>query len=59
MVTIKAVLKKTRRKDGVIIHSDQVPKEIKEQTRHKYGNCFDNASMENFFGHVKSELFYN
>jgi putative transposase len=23
------------------------------------GNCLDNAVMENFFGHVKSELFYN
>jgi len=22
------------------------------------GNCFDNAVMENFFGHLKSELFY-
>lgn len=22
------------------------------------GNCLDNAVMENFFGHIKSELFY-
>jgi putative transposase len=22
------------------------------------GNCYDNAVMENFFGHLKSELFY-
>jgi putative transposase len=23
------------------------------------GNCLDNAVMENFFGHVKAEIFYN
>ncbi len=22
------------------------------------GNCYDNAVMENFFGHVKSEMFH-
>ncbi|WP_353711974.1 IS3 family transposase [Arthrobacter sp. K5] len=23
------------------------------------GNCFDNAVMENFFGHLKEELFHH
>jgi len=28
------------------------------QSMSRKGNCFDNAVMENFFGHLKSELFY-
>jgi len=28
------------------------------QSMSRKGNCFYNAVMENFFGHLKSELFY-
>lgn len=28
------------------------------QSMSRKGNCYDNAVMENFFGHLKSELFY-
>jgi putative transposase len=28
------------------------------QSMSRKGNCLDNAVMENFFGHVKAELFY-
>ena len=28
------------------------------QSMSRNGNCYDNAVMENFFGHLKSELFY-
>ena len=55
---------------GLILHSDQgwhyqhkqyrrmlEEKGIKQSMSHK-GNCYDNAVMENFFGHLKSELLY-
>ena len=29
-----------------------------QQSMSRRGNCYDNAVMENFFGHLKSELFY-
>ena len=32
-------------------------KGIRQSMSHK-GNCYDNAAMENFFGHLKSELLY-
>jgi len=28
------------------------------QSMSRKGNCFDNAVIENFFGHLKSELLY-
>ena len=28
------------------------------QSMSRKGNCFDNAVMENFFGHLKEELFH-
>ena len=28
------------------------------QSMSRKGNCYDNAVMENFFGHLKSELLY-
>ena len=28
------------------------------QSMSRKGNCYDNAVAENFFGHLKSELFY-
>lgn len=57
--------------NGTILHSDQghlytEPKyidAIKEmgivQSMSRKGNCFDNAAVESFFGHLKSELIYN
>lgn len=55
---------------GLLIHSDQgwhyqhkryqrilVEKGIVQSMSRK-GNCLDNAVMENFFGHLKSELLY-
>ena len=29
-----------------------------KQSMSRKGNCYDNAVMENFFGHLKSELLY-
>lgn len=55
---------------GMIIHSDQgwhyQQKRYQEilaergiiQSMSRKGNCLDNAVMENFFGHLKSELLY-
>ena len=54
----------------LILHSDQgwqyrhdeYHRRLKEkgiiQSMSRKGNCFDNAVMENFFGHLKSELLY-
>ena len=55
---------------GLLLHSDQgwhyqhkqyrrmlAEKGIKQSMSRK-GNCYDNAVMENFFGHIKSELLY-
>jgi transposase InsO family protein len=55
---------------GLMLHSDQgwhyqhkqyrrmlVEKGIKQSMSRK-GNCYDNSVMENFFGHLKSELLY-
>lgn len=53
-----------------ILHSDQgmhythprIQKQVKEagfkQSMSRKGNCWDNASMESFFGHMKDELDY-
>ena len=55
---------------GLLLHSDQgwhyqhkqyrrmlTEKGIKQSMSRK-GNCYDNSVMENFFGHLKSELLY-
>ena len=55
---------------GLVLHSDQgwhyqhkqyrrmlVEKGITQSMSRK-GNCYDNSVMENFFGHLKSELLY-
>ncbi|MBT2756819.1 IS3 family transposase [Mesobacillus foraminis] len=62
--------KKKRNVKGILLHSDQGY----QYTSHQYnkllrkykmqpsmsrkGNCWDNACMENFFSHFKSECFY-
>ena len=55
---------------GLLLHSDQgwhyqhkqYRKMLEEkgvkQSMSRKGNCYDNAVMENFFGHLKSELLY-
>lgn len=55
---------------GLILHSDQgwhyqhkqYRKMLEEkgirQSMSRKGNCYDNSVMENFFGHLKSELLY-
>ncbi|MGL6119659.1 MAG: IS3 family transposase [Fusobacteriaceae bacterium] len=61
---------KKKNKSKLILHSDQgmhyqqkrYQRLLKEknivQSMSRKGNCLDNAVIENFFGHVKSELFY-
>ena len=64
-------LSKTNGTKGIIIHSDQgkqftsiIYKKLITDNQHlpsnsRRGNCYDNAVIENFFGHFKSELLYN
>ena len=68
--TIKKALEKKTEEDILMLHSDQgwhyKMKEFRNilkehnitQSMSRKGNCFDNAVIENFFGHLKSELFY-
>jgi putative transposase len=65
----KGVVKKPK-ECNLMFHSDQGwhyrKKEFRDvlkehhitQSMSRKGNCYDNAVMENFFGHLKSELFY-
>ena len=64
-------LSKNKRIKKIIVHSDQgkqftsfIFKKLITDNGHlpsnsRKGNCLDNAVMENFFGHFKSELIYN
>ncbi|MHA8093253.1 transposase, partial [Aquirufa regiilacus] len=66
---IKAVKKKSK-STALLMHSDQgwqyQMKQYQtvlrdngiQQSMSRKGNCLDNAVMENFFGTLKSELFY-
>ena len=68
---LKRALRRISKADGLLLHSDQgwqyQQKKYQDKLKSKHviqsmsrkGNCLDNAVMENFFGHVKSELFYN
>jgi len=68
--TVKKALEKRKKEDVLLLHSDQGwhyrMKNYKEllkknniiQSMSRKGNCFDNAVIENFFGHLKSEFFY-
>lgn len=67
---VEAAVKQIKETDGLILHSDQgwqyrhkaYQKLLKDngiiQSMSRKGNCLDNAVMENFFGLLKSELFY-
>lgn len=68
--TLKQALR-GRNVEGVILHSDQgsiyTAKQFQMYAKEKgiitsmsrKGNCHDNAVMESFFGHLKSEAFYS
>jgi putative transposase len=67
---LKTAFKNHPKIKGLILHSDQgwhyqmksYQRELNEkgvrQSMSRKGNCLDNAVMENFFGILKSELFY-
>ena len=64
-------LKRVKKEDGLLLHSDQgwqyqqkkYQKKLERkkitQSMSRKGNCLDNAMIENFFGHVKEEMFNN
>ena len=68
--TVKKALEKKNEEDNLLLHSDQgwhyrmenyhelLKKNNIIQSMSRKGNCLDNAVIENFFGHLKSELFY-
>ncbi len=67
---LKKVFKRVKNTENIILHSDQgwqyqmktYQNILKErgivQSMSRKGNCLDNAVIENFFGTLKSELFY-
>ncbi len=67
---VEDATKKIKETKGIILHSDQgwqyqnrrYQELLKEkgiiQSMSRKGNCLDNAVIENFFGLLKSELFY-
>ena len=67
---LKSAFAKIPDNTNLILHSDQgwqyqmkkyqqmLRKKGIRQSMSRKGNCLDNAIMENFFGHVKSELLY-
>jgi len=68
---LKLAFQKVPDNTQLILHSDQgwqyqmrpYQKMLKDkgikQSMSRKGNCYDNSVMENFFGLLKSELFYN
>ena len=68
--TIKGIMQKTNDLKGIILHSDQGYQYTTEyysnllsslgiiQSMSRRGNCLDNAPVECFFSHLKSELMY-
>lgn len=67
---VKEAVRSIRKAENLILHSDQgwqyqhkiYQELLKEndiiQSMSRKGNCLGNAVMENFFGLLKSELFY-
>jgi putative transposase len=67
---LKTAFRRHPKTEGLILHSDQgwhyqmkpYQRELQgravRQSMSRKGNCLDNAVMENFFGILKSELFY-
>lgn len=68
--TFRNAFGKTKDVSGLIVHSDQgfqytsyayhdmLPKVGAQISMSRRGNCFDNASMESFFSHLKAEGLY-
>jgi putative transposase len=67
---LQGAFKKMECNTGLILHSDQgwqykmlgyrqmLKKKGITQSMSRKGNCYDNAVIENFFGTIKSEMFY-
>lgn len=70
MSMVQSAVKKIKSRSDLILHSDQgwqyqmrtyqheLTNNNITQSMSRKGNCLDNAVMENFFGTLKSELFY-
>ncbi len=70
VIMLKKAFKKIPDNTNLILHSDQdwqyqmkqyqylLQQKGVEQSMSRKGNCLDNAIIENFFGILKSELFY-
>ena len=70
MNMVNSAIRKVKPQEGLILHSDQgwhyqhmqyqlvLKRNGIIQSMSRKGNCYDNAVMENFFGHLKSELLY-
>lgn len=70
MDMLNKAFEKTPNPNGIILHSDQgwqyqmkrYQSELKQrgivQSMSRKGNCLDNSVMENFFGLLKTEMFY-
>lgn len=68
--SLEQAFTRARPDPGLVVHTDQgfqyqhrAWKKIlavngAEQSMSRKGNCYDNAMAENFFGHLKAELFY-
>ncbi|MED1785429.1 IS3 family transposase [Brevibacillus fortis] len=68
--TFQKAFEKTKDVTGLIVHSDQgfqytshayhdmLPKVGAQISMSRRGNCYDNASMESFFSHLKTEGLY-
>lgn len=67
---LKKSFRKVKNTENIILHSDQgwqyqmkvyqqlLKKKGIIQSMSRKGNCLDNAVIENFFGTLKSEMFY-
>lgn len=69
--TLSRAIKEHQPAPGLMVHTDQglhyqhsswrdlITQAGADQSMSRKGNCFDNAVMENFFGQLKTEMYYN
>lgn len=69
--SLRKALNKAKPGPGLVVHTDQgfqyqhhswrkqLSRSHAVQSMSRKANCYDNAVAENFFGHLKSEMFYN
>lgn len=69
--SLRAALTSSGRVEGVMVHTDQgvqyqhsswrvlIAEHGGVQSMSRRGNCYDNAVAENFFGHLKAEMFHH